>query len=69
MWLFGCVNDFVATQGARLSETLAAYLADEWPCPSVHWNVAGQVVVGIEHFTALWTGECFLFVGVDFSAR
>lgn len=61
MGFLGGVNDLVTAQSARLTKTLAAYLADKWPCTSVNGHVSSEIVMSIEHFAALVAGECFLF--------
>lgn len=54
----------VATQGARLSESLAANLAHERPDTCVNGHVSGEIVVGVETFATVIALEHFATVVV-----
>lgn len=60
MWLFARMDNLVPAKSARLPETLSADLADKRTSPSVNGHVSCEVVVGVEHFAALLTGERLL---------
>lgn len=61
VWLLRRVDDFVATKRRRLAEAFAAGLAHEGPCARVHGHVPRQVVVRVEHLSALGAREALLF--------
>lgn len=53
MWFLRRVDDLVSTQSGRLTESFATDFADERTCTGVDWHMAGEIVMGIEHFTTL----------------
>ena len=50
------MNYLVSAQRGRLPEPFPTDLADKGPGPSVHWHVAGQVVVGVENLATVGAG-------------
>jgi len=52
VWLFGGVDDLVATEGGGLAKPFATHLAYEGSGPRVHRHVSGEVVVGVEDLPA-----------------
>lgn len=60
---FGSVDNLVATKGRRLAKPFPTNFADEGSRPRVDGHVSRQVVVGVEHFAALETGEGLVDTG------
>lgn len=57
------MNDLMPAQSARLSKALAADLADERASARVDGHVSREIVVGVEHLSALLARERLLLVG------
>ena len=58
----GRVNNFVTAQSRCLPESLTAHFADERPGSCMHWHVSRQIVMGVEHFTAIGAGKNAILV-------
>lgn len=56
------MNDFVAAEGGRLSESFSADFANKGTGTGVHGHVTGEIVVRVEDLAAFGTCESFLLV-------
>jgi hypothetical protein len=57
MRLLSGMDDFVSTEGGRLSECLATYFAHEGSGAGVNWHMASQIVVRPEQLATHLTME------------